>query len=47
MSTEHKAVLLSILPEWVYEIANGYKQIEVRKSCRMGFDKRLRRKKHE
>ena len=27
------AILLSIRPEWAYEIANGYKLIEVRKSC--------------
>lgn len=28
-----KSVLISIRPEWCYEIANGYKTVEVRKTC--------------
>lgn len=28
-----KAVLISIRPEWCYEIAHGYKTAEVRKTC--------------
>lgn len=33
MKPEGKAVLLSIKPEWCYEIANGYKTMEIRKDC--------------
>lgn len=31
MSTEHKAVLLSIRPEWCVKILNGEKTVEIRK----------------
>ena len=32
MSTEHKAVLLSIRPEWCVKILNGEKTVEIRKN---------------
>ena len=32
MSTEHKAVLLSIRPEWCVKILNGEKTVEIRKT---------------
>ena len=32
MSTEHKAVLLSIRPEWCEKILNGEKTVEIRKN---------------
>lgn len=32
MSTEHKAVLLSIRPEWCVKILNGEKSVEIRKN---------------
>lgn len=32
MSTEHKAVLLSIRPEWCSRIFSGLKTVEIRKT---------------
>ena len=32
MSTEHKAVLLSLRPEWCVKILNGEKTVEIRKN---------------
>lgn len=32
MSAEHKAVLLSIRPEWCVKILNGEKTVEIRKN---------------